>query len=270
MDLDEIRELIENKISPKLYILKGEHYGIHYGESKNTPINKVLITLDLSLIAIHYAIRHKINLIISFYGLLHGPIEIFDKTLVNKLNLLSRYPVSIFILNSSFISAEGGISDLISEMLFLKLDQTFNILNYHNYEIPIGRICYPKFYLNQKTDFTLEMLIRRLRDNDIIEKIIYVGDLNRKINKICIIGGEIFKLEYLDQASNLGCDCFISGKFSFLGASHASDIGISLIQIPFYETTCLALKKLSNMLSLEYPNDEFIFFQHKNPIQLYK
>lgn len=270
MDLEEIKALIENSLSPKLYILKNEHYGLHYGEARKKNIKKILITVDLSLKAINYAIKHKINLIISFYGLLHKPINQFDKRLINKLNLLSKYPISIFILNSSLISAEGGISDIILELLFLKLDDIFNIENSKNLEVPIGRLCSPKFYINQGSELTLEMLIKRIHDNYNVNRITYVGDLNKEISSICIIGGELFKIEYLEKASNFGCDCFISGKFDFLGASYASEIGMCLIQIPFYESVCIALKKLSNILSLEYPNEEFIFFQHNNPIQIYK
>ncbi|MFX1276821.1 MAG: Nif3-like dinuclear metal center hexameric protein [Promethearchaeota archaeon] len=270
MDIEEIRQLIEKSLSPNINLIDNELYGIHYGDKKKKNIKKILMTVDLSLKAIHYAIKNKINLIISFYGLIHKPIIMFNNNLINKLNLLSKYPISIFILNSSLISAEGGISDIISELLFLKLEHTFNIMNFNNLEIPIGRICSPKFYTNEREDLTLNTLIKRIKQNYNIDKIIYVGELNKVLKKICIIGGELFKIDYLEKASKLGCDCFISGKINFLGASYANDIGICIIKIPFYESLCVALKKLNNILSLEYPNEEFVFFQYDNPIQVFK
>ena len=44
MDLEEIRVLIENKLSPKLYMLKNEYYGIQYGETTKKYIKKRLKT----------------------------------------------------------------------------------------------------------------------------------------------------------------------------------------------------------------------------------
>ncbi len=269
MDLNEIRALIENNLSPELYKLDNDYYGLHYGDNFKKNIKKILITFDLSLNTIHHAIKNRINLIISFHGLINKPVNNFNKNLVSKLNLLSKYPLSIFILNSSFISSEGGISDVILELLFLKLDRTFNILNYNHEEIPIGRIAIPKFYINNKNALTLEMLIKRIINNYNINNISYVGELNKIINKICIIGGEMFKIEYIDQAHRLGCNCFISGKFDHFGALYAKDMGMTLIQIPFYESVCIALNKLSNLLSLKYPNEEFYFFKHENPIHIY-
>ena len=270
MDLNDIRALIENNLSPELYKLDDDYYGMHYGENLKKNIKKILITFDLSLNTIHHAVKNKINLIISFYGLINKPVDNFNKNLVSKLNLLSKYPLSIFILNSTFISAEGGISDIILDLLFLKSDRTFNILNHNHEEIPIGRIGIPKFYADNKNDLTLEMLLKRILNNYNIKNISYVGELNKTISKICIIGGEIFKIEYLDQAHSLGCNCFISGKFDYFGAIYAKDLGMTFIQIPFYESVCIALNKLCNLLSLKYPNEEFYFFKHENPILIYK
>ena len=141
MYLKEIVLLLEKKLSPKLFKLNSEVYGIQYGNSNPKKIiKKVMITLDLSIEAIHFAIIKKVNLIISYRGLIDKPIKNFNQNLVNKLSLLSKYPISIFVLNSSFIAAEEGISDTIMEALYFDLDRTFDIKNKIGEKIPIGRI----------------------------------------------------------------------------------------------------------------------------------
>ena len=62
MLLEEITSLLKNKLSPEKYKLDSEIYGIQYGNKhKQKSIKKVLLTLDLSLEAIHFALKKKYN-----------------------------------------------------------------------------------------------------------------------------------------------------------------------------------------------------------------
>ena len=266
MFLKEIVALLENKLSPKIFSLYLETYGIQYGEyNEKKIIKKILITLDLSLEAIHYAIKKKVNLIISHHGLINKAIKKFNTNLINKLSLLSRYPLIIFILNDSFIAAEGGISDTIMEKLYLELDRTFDIKNKNSIKIPLGRISIPKKYPNQKKALKLIDLINRIKTNMNLTNIFYVGDLDNVIKKICIVGGEFQNIEYLEKAIKYGCDCYISGRFNYHEAVFARDIGLNLIEISHYSNEIFAMKRLYNCLSLEFPYDEFFWFDSKDP-----
>jgi len=270
MNLEEIKSLLEKKLSPKIYKLGSEVYGFHYGQkNKEKIVKKVMLTVDLTLDSIHFAIKNKVNLIISNHGLISKPIKKFDPTLINKLSLLSKYPISIFVLNSSFIAAEGGISETIMDILYLKLDRTFSVKNNNGHTVPIGRICIPKAYINGEKSMKLEDLLKRVKNNLQVNSITYVGDLNKIINKVCIVGSESFFMAYLKKAINYKCDCFISGAINHSIASYAKDLGLSLIQISHYKSDFLALKKLSNLLSLEFPYDEFIMYNSIDPLSKY-
>ena len=269
MYLKEISVLIEKRLSPKLFKLDSEVYGIQYGESDpEKSIKKVMLTLDLSLDAIHFAAIKKVNLIISYRGLIDTPIKSFNKNLVNKFLLLSKYPISIFVLNTSFIAVEGGVTETIMEILYLNLERTFDIKN-NGEKIPIGRICQPRTYPNQKTPIKLEDLLKRIKNNLEMEKISYVGDLNKPIKKICIIGGENSDIKFLEKSLRYKCDCFISCGISYDEAAFARDVRLSLIKISHYRSEIIAFKKLYNILSLEFPNEEFILFESKDPFNAY-
>ncbi|MFX1494339.1 MAG: Nif3-like dinuclear metal center hexameric protein [Promethearchaeota archaeon] len=262
---------MEKEISPKVYKLNSEIYGIHYGRISNEKIiRRIMITIDLNLESIHFAIKNKINLIISAHGLINKPITKFNTELINKLTLLSKFPIHIFVLNKTFIAANGGISDTIMEALYLKLDKPFMIRSTNENFIPIGRICFPNRYPHDKKSLNLEDLIIRIKSNLDINNISYVGDLNRTIEKICIIGGEPLKIEYLQKLAKRGSDCVISGKIFHNIANYAKEIGICLIEISLYRCKVLALRKLYNFLSLQYPYEEFFFFNTKNPLKVYK
>lgn len=271
MFLNEIKNLLENELSPKIYNFSSEIYGIHYGKISNEKIIKrIMITVDLNLESIHFAIKNKINLIISINGLINKPIIRFNTELINKLTLLSKFPIHIFVLNKTFIAANGGISDTIMEALYLKLDKPFMIRNKNENFIPIGRICFPNRYPHDKESLNLEDLIIRIKSNLDMNNISYVGDLNRTIEKICIIGGETLKIEYLQKLIKDGCDCIISGMIFHNIAIYTKEIGICLIGISLFNSKMLALRKLYNFLSLQYPYEEFFFFNAKNPLKVYK
>ncbi len=270
MLLQEIKTLLSRKISPKVFRLNSEIYGMQYDKKNNFKlIRKVMLTIDLSLEAIHFAIRNKVNLIVSHHSLINKPIKKFNHNLINKLTLLSKYPISIFVLSSSFIAAEGGISDTLVNALYLKLERTFEIKTKEGIKIPIGRICSPINYLNKTQSLTLEDIINRIKTNLNLSSVAYVGDLKKIINKICVVGGGDSDMDMIRKAMNIGCDCFISGRINYFEAIFARDIGINLIETSHYMNEILALKKLCNILSLEFPHVKFFLFESKDPFKTY-
>lgn len=270
MFLKQLIDLIEKRIAPKEFHLNSEIYGLQYGKQDNCKvIKKVLLTIDLSLEAIHFGLKNKVNLIIAHHGLINRSIKYFNKNLINKLSLLTKFPISIFILNFPFIAAEGGISDTLAEILYLQIDKTFDIIVNDNKRVPIGRICLPRSYPNQNGEIKLEDLIKRIKVNMELEYVSYIGNLKKKINKICIVGGDTPNREYIKEALNYSCDCYISGRLNYFDAIYARDNNLNVIEISYYKNVFLALRKLVNILSLEFPYVEFLLFNSKDPYCVY-
>jgi len=270
MLLQEIQSILINKLSPKIFKLNSEIYGFQYIQNRvNKSIKKVMLTLDLSIEALHFAVKNKVNLIISHHGLINNSINKFNQNLINKLTLLTRYPIAIFVLNSSFIAAEGGVSETIANALYLNLERTFDIKNNKGIKIPIGRICTPRYYLNDNQIMILEDLIKRIKTHLDLTHVSYVGDIKKTIKKICIVGGDTPNIQYLKKASALGCDCYISGRIDYFGAIFSRDIRLALIESSHYKIEILALKKLCNVLSLEFPYVEFTLFESLDPYRIY-
>lgn len=266
MYLEEITELLEKRLSPKDFLLNGEPYGLYYGSFAQEKIVKnIMITMDLSLDAICYAVKNKTNFIISLHSLMENPKKNYNQTLISKLSMLSRWPILIYVLNTSFIAAEGGVSDTILEILSLKTSSMFNLKNDFNENIPIGRICTPLKYPEKKDIIKLTDLIKRIRAATNVKAISYTGDKNAIIKKICVVGIETPNIEYLEKAIELGCDCYISGKIYHDATVFAKDCGLALLEIPQHEIELLALKKLTILVSLEFPCDTILLFESKNP-----
>ena len=269
MYLEEIVLLLENQLSPRIFELKKDFYGIQYGNVQNKIIKKIMLTLDLTLKSIHFAVKNKINLIITLKGLLNQSVTSFNRHHINKLTLLTRQPIIIFTLNTSFIAAEGGISETIMEALYLKLVNVFNVSRENGDRIPIGRICQYKPYPHEKKPFRLEDLINRIKTNFELSTLPYVGNLRKKIDRICVIGGEINNPKCLEELLQNSCDCLISGKINHHDAIFSRENGFCLVEISHYKSATMAMKRLYNLLSLEFPRDDFFFFPSKNPIKVF-
>lgn len=266
MNLAEINMLLSEKLAPKQYKVESEIYGLHYHVgNKKKNINKVILTVDLNLKAIHHAILNKVNLIISHHGFFEGSLRDFSPNLIKKLNLLSKFPISIFVLNTPFIAAEGGISDTLMEILYLKLEDIFKIKLKSGREVPIGRICYPESLNLNTNSITLSDILRRIKANLNMDHIQYSGELKRILKKICIVGAEYTNEKMLICAKNQDCDGFISFNINHHLSDLANDIDLALIEVSHYQTESLALKKLCNILSLEYPKCEFTLYESENP-----
>lgn len=270
MLFEEIDTLLRSKLSPEEYKINNEFYGLQYRvKNSDSLIKKIMLTTDLNLEAIHYATVNKFNLIISYRSLVNKPIDYFNQNLVNKITLLSKYPVSIYVLNSSLIAAEGGISDIIREALYLDLDKTFDIRNRYGDMIPLGRVCLPTTYPNQKEPLNLKDLLNRIKVNLELNNINFVGDLTQSINKINIIGDILANIKYLEATINLGCNCLIVCDFDYKEALYARDLELCLIKIPHYNCEIKCMKRLCNILSLEFPNDEIFLYESRNPIRIF-
>jgi putative NIF3 family GTP cyclohydrolase 1 type 2 len=114
----------------------------------------------------------------------------------------------------------------------------------------------------------LEYLLKRIKSNLELTHVIYVGNLKTTISKICIVGGDTPNIKYLKKALNLECDCFISGKINYMDAVFGRDTGLALIEASHYKIEILALKKLSNILSLEFPYVTFFLFESADPFKI--
>ena len=270
MLLHEILSILQNRIIPKKFKLNSEIYGLQYCQNRsNKLIKRVMLTIDLNIEALHYAVKNKVNLIISHHSLIKNPIDTFNQNIINKLTLLSKYPISIFILNSAFIAADGGVSETIANTLYLNIERTFCIRNSKNFKVPIGRICTPRHYLSNDNEMKLEDLINRIKTHLSLTHIQYIGNLQRIIKRICIVGGDTPYKSYLKKASEMGCDCYITGRINYFDAVYGKDLNLTLIETSHYKNEILALKKLSNILSLEFPYIEFLLFESGDPFKIY-
>lgn len=272
MYLNKLIKVIEGKFAPEIIDQNLDFYGLQYGTKNNNKkmIKKVLLTRDLTNDTIYFALKNQVNLIISLNALFNRPISNINDNLRKKLILLSKFPISVYILNKSFNFVEGGILDTLIESLYLNLERMINIKFNNNQEIPVGRIC--SFDgRNDSNHLKLKDLIERVQLSLNMNFISYFGKLDAIIKNVCI-----FERTFLDFNRDLSkkifqrtYDCYMSSHFTHDEITSAIDTGSNLIKISKNNNEINALKKLSNYLSLEFPYSEFMVFESKSSFEIF-
>ncbi|MBD3193803.1 MAG: hypothetical protein GF317_02030 [Candidatus Lokiarchaeota archaeon] len=269
MQFCQIERFLEDIIGLRRFKNNKEIFGLEFG--KNYPyrqINKIMLTVDISLESLHFSVMNKINMIITHHSFLKNPVSQFDNLLTNKLILLTKNLPLIYTLNSSFIYSKDGIFDTLIDLLYLEMVKT-DLLQTEEKIESLFKITKPKLLMNEST-FTLRTLLNRILNNLNINFIEYVGNLDRSIKKICLFAEPKNKIEFLKKKVNYGCDCFISFDFNHSEHILADDLGICLIKIPHYRVDLITMKKLKNILSLEFPNEEFSIFERSEYFKIFE
>ncbi len=265
LQLEELVSFLKKRIAPEIYRKEGEVWGPHFGTFKaSREIKKCLLTPDLSLNALHFALLNKIGFIISFYGLVRNPICHFQKELVDKFTILTRFPMLIYVLGSAFVATEDGVSDATISAFrpLLKQEGVINVTGTAGSKIPLGRVCCP---FNLIEPFREPVLI-----SDLIEQaknmfsgsiIAYSNNYAKKIDKAAVFGADLDFVEVNGEIRWNEYDCVVAGAISTQNLLLFRDLDVSILSIPLLKVIDLALGTLQVILSLEFPHDEFIMYE---------
>ncbi|MHA1563658.1 MAG: Nif3-like dinuclear metal center hexameric protein [Promethearchaeota archaeon] len=250
----KIAELVPKKLG-----LSNDIYGLQFGNVlKDFNLHKIVICVDPTIKVILQTKKIKSYFIIAHHGLTHRSLLKFNEPILKQIKILSVNNISLFIIQSAWIAASGGISDTISEIAGIIITDSFFIDDFGKKK-SFGRIGTP---INE--NLTLDTLIQSLKRKLNIKYIQVCGKLNKKINKIAVVYGESDLIEILKN----NCDTLISTDLVYSHFIFAQKLGLNVISVPHYVCDKISMEKLKLILSLEFPRDEFIFIDSDDPIIL--
>jgi putative NIF3 family GTP cyclohydrolase 1 type 2 len=151
------------------------------------------------------------------------------KRLSDTLKIAIDSDISIYTLHTNYDKAEGGVNDILAEMLGLS-----NIVS-----LALGRVGEIKpCSASEFASFIAKMLDTPVQ---------YTGD--REIRKVMVIGGSGFRREYIDIALEYGADALVSGELRHDAIRYAGEL--CLFDATHYATEAPAMKKLCERLPVE-------------------
>lgn len=211
--IDQLTKKFEHFASPQL-AESWDHVGLQVG-SLSQQASKVLVTLDVRPAVIAEAEKVGAQLIFSHHPLMFHPAR--DLDLANPQNQmyreLLRHDITVYSAHTNLDMANGGMNDWLARDLKLTNVEHLDSSGqdpFTNEEVSLGRVgdLPSAMSVSEFNQYCLQQFhLKGLRfavNND---------DVNRKIQRVAIIGGSAAKYFPLALAKN--ADAFVTGDVSY-------------------------------------------------------
>ena len=188
--------------------------------SKNIELKKVLFALDLTFDVAKEALDLGCNLIITHHPFLFNPINkiLFDSPQGKIIKFLCDNNISTYSMHTNLDVAVGGVNDSLAKMLNIDFEHDEAI---KDKMIVSGNI----------KKCTLAELVKKVKETYLLDGVRVVGDINKTIEKVGIIGGSGANIQSINEAKFMDLDCLITGEVHLDKAIYANNIGLSIIEV---------------------------------------
>ncbi|MGD9604548.1 MAG: Nif3-like dinuclear metal center hexameric protein [Bacilli bacterium] len=199
-----------------------ERIGLVIGDEDIT-ITNILLTLDLTLEVVKEAIAKKANFIISHHPFIFQPLfkVLFKSAKGQILELMFKHRLSLYSMHTNLDVGINGVNDVLANLLEIKNVQIINnepiLGNYLRY----GEI----------DAIPLIDLAKKVKTQFGLTGVKIIGDPNRLIKKIGIVGGSGAHDEDIDNALKMGLDCYITGEVKLPAAQTAHFNNLAVIEV---------------------------------------
>jgi len=220
--------------------------GLNVG-AMDSPVKKILFTIDVTKLVVEQALAEKVDLIISHHPLLLHPVSLITEQSAKGeiIAKLIRANISLFNAHTNADAALGGVNDALAQVLRLVNLQAFN-------ESKMGRMGELKQPL-QLIDFAQVV-------KDALPKtqsaVLVSGDLKRKIHKVAVCGGAGDGL--LSEVKQLAVDAYVTADLRHHPVQDNKELlGPALISVSHWASEWPWLKKCEADLQVKLKNQGF-------------
>ena len=229
----EIYQYIDEKIAPFSMQESWDNSGMLVGHW-DRPVNRVLLTLDITDAVIQEAVEYGAELIVSHHPLLFHPAkQVTDGSidLVGQrvLTLVER-GIAAICCHTNWDSAPGGVNDVLARLCGLEgelsiLEQVGTDEKGAPYGIGrVGTLSVPV----PLGDY-LDLLRGSLAPHGL-----RLCDGGKPVRKVAVGGGSCGGM--LEEVARLGCDTFVTGDCKYDHFLDARMLGVNLIDAGHYPT----------------------------------
>lgn len=196
--------------------------GLTIGNPANT-VTGIVLALDLTKEVIKEAIDNNCNLIISHHPFLFTPIY---KVLYNDykgeiIKLMAVNNLSLYSMHTNLDVAEGGVNDVLAQMLGISDIKVINGEAGKENFLRYGKI----------KETTLGELALNVKKIFNLSGVRVLGDQNKKIKTLGVVGGSGAHDSDIFLAKISGCDCYITGEVHLNNSQYAEYLNIALIEV---------------------------------------
>ncbi len=217
----------------------------------NSEVSKLGFCLDLTEETLDNAWKNGVDLIITHHPVIFKAQKTFLKGDIAFEAALKD--VSVLSAHTCFDCAEGGVNDVLCDILGIK-----NYIGVPSSQCPVPMARIGDVEKQSSADFAA-LVSKRLGT------VCRVVDCNNEITKVAVCGGA--GADFIDDAIKMGADAYVTGDMSHHEFLNAKDKGITVIAAGHFETENPAMASLMKKISEEFRNIETIILNQSNPVK---
>ncbi len=237
LQIEKILKVL-NQIAPFELCCDWDNCGLIVNSGKT--VERVLLCLDVTKDTVDEARGINAELIISHHPVIFKPLKAMDYTL--PVYQLCRDEISCIAMHTNLDAAQGGVNDILAEIINLKNVSGFTDVG------RMGRL-EPELTLTELT----EKLALRLNYSP------RFFDSGKRISTVAVVGGAG---SFIEEAYKAGVDCLVTGELRHDDWLTAKRLSVSAIEAGHYATEKPIVCELYNKLTAEL-GDEAQFFVSK-------
>lgn len=227
-------------IAPLELQMDFDNAGIQVG-SLNREVNKILVALDITNAVIDEAITLGAQLIVSHHPLIFGGLNnVTAEGKGAKTLRLARADISAISMHTNLDIAQGGVNDVLIELLGAKSEQGLDADNCGR----VGEMLEAMDFM----DFA-EMCRERLN----VHGLRYYN-AGRPVKRLAVMGGA--GGSEVQAAFDKGCDTYVTADVSYHQFQLAEELNINLIDADHFCTENPIVPVLARRLREQFPTVE--------------
>lgn len=252
MKICEIIDLIE-EVAPISLAEENDRVkvGLQIGDV-SAECKGVVTALDCTLDVLKTAKENGCNLIICHHPTIYFPLQEIDfSTVEGKIvEYAVKNGITVYSAHTNFDKCEIGTNAILMTLFDAKVTSTNGCL-----------------FFGEVDDISLRALAKKIAEVLDDKTVKVVGDLDKKIKKICVCsggGGSTFDMKVAIEG---GADVYISGDASHHGYLFAAESGLAFVEFSHFASEIVAEYAFANYLKERIDNLKIIKANQKCPFR---
>ena len=229
MNAGQIYEYIDS-IAPFCAQEAWDNSGFQVGE-RAKEVRRILFALDATANLVCEAHEKQCEMIVTHHPFLFTAQKQFTEE--NPAYLAAKYGITVLSAHTSFECADGGVNDVLSELLGLQ-----NIRKSENGFFRLG-----------ETDCKTALEFAQ-HAKSVLKTTVSVSLPNKEVNLIAVCGGAA--MEFAKDAKALGADLYFTGDAKHHEILDAADLGLSVAAAGHFATEHPAVVALKNRVQTQF------------------
>lgn len=239
-----------NEISPYSTKCDWDNCGLLVGDMEKE-VKRIGFCLDATEETLASAIENSVDLIITHHPVIFKAQKNFIKG--NVAFEAACNGISIISAHTCFDCAEGGVNDVLCEILSIK-----NAVGVHSdeCEIPMARI-------GTVDEISAEEFAKNVAKK--LGTVCRVVNCGNTVKKVAVCGGA--GMDFLKDVHREGADAYVTGDVSHHEMLDARAMGITVVAAGHFETEKPAMYALENMVKSKFTGIDTVQLNESNPVE---